>query len=83
MSKVDELRALNEMLDVCYADLNKLLKNDHPPSNHLQMITKERQTIDDIEYLIADVKAEIAGKELRKYMMNEFKITYGMKQVHI
>ena len=83
MSKVHELRALVEILDVCYTDLHDLLMTDHPPSDHLEKIAKERQTIEDIEYLIADVKAEIACKELHKYMMNEYTMTKSMKRLSV
>jgi len=75
MSKVLELRALLEILDICYKDLHGLLMSDHPPPNAMELISKERQTIDDIEYLIADVKAEIACKEIHKYIRNSYAMT--------
>ena len=83
MSKVHELRALIEILDVCYIDLNELLMTDHPPADHLEKIAKERQTIEDIEYLIAEVKAEIACKELHKYLMNEYTMTHQMNRLSV
>jgi hypothetical protein len=83
MSKVHELRALLEILDVCYTELNELLMTDHPLADHLEKIAKERQTIEDIEYLIADVKAEIACKELHKYLMNEYAITSQMNRLSV
>ena len=81
MSHAHELRSLIEILDVCYTDLHCLLMTDHPPPDHLERIDKERQTIEDIENLIADVKAEIACKELHKYMMNEYTLTQQLKYV--
>lgn len=83
MSKVHELRALLEILDVCYTDLNELLMTDHPLVDHLEKIDKERQTIEDIEYLIADVKAEIACKELHEYMMKEYSMVHQMNRIRI
>ena len=83
MSNAHELRSLIEILDVCYTDLHCLLMTDHPPPDHLERIAKERQTIEEIEYLIADVKAEIACKELHKYMINEYTMTQQMKYVRI
>jgi hypothetical protein len=78
MSNVHELRALIDILDVCYTALHDLLMTDHPPPDHLEKIAKERQTIEDIEYLIADVKAEIARKKLHKYTM-----THQMNQLSV
>jgi hypothetical protein len=83
MSKVRELCALLEILDTCYADLNELLMCDHPPPDMTELIAKERQTIHDVEYLIADVKAEIACKELHKYLMNEYAITSQMNRLSV
>ena len=83
MSKVHELRALIEILDVCYTELHELLMCDHPPADHIEKITKERQTIEDIEYLIADVKAEIACKELHKYMMKEYAMVHSMNRLSV
>ena len=56
MSHAHELRSLIEILDVCYTDLHCLLMTDHPPPDHLERIAKERQTIEEIEYLIADAE---------------------------
>lgn len=83
MSKVHELRALIEILDVCYTELHELLMTDHPPADHLEKISKDRQIIEDIEYLIADVKAEIACKEIHKYMMNEYTMTHQMNRLSV
>ena len=48
-----------------------------------ELIAKEKKTIEDIEYLIADVKAEIACKELRKYLMNEYSMVHQMNRLHV
>ena len=56
---------------------------DHPPDNVSELIAKEKKTIEDIEYLIADVKAEIACKELRKYLMNEYSMVHQMNRLHV
>jgi len=80
---IHELGALFEILEVCKGDLENLLRCDHPPSDLLMRIDKERSTIKDIEYLIVDLKAQIACKELHKYMIDEFKMTQDMMRVHI
>ena len=80
---IHELGALFEILDVCKHDLVKLLRCDHPPSDLLARIDKERGTIQDIEYLIVDLRAQIAAKELHKYILDEFKMTQEMMRVHI
>jgi len=72
MSHAHELRSLLEILGICYKDLHGLLMCDHPPPNAMELISKERQTIHDIEHLIADVKAEIACHELRKYISTTY-----------
>ena len=78
-----ELRALYEILDVAYTDLQALLMADHPPVDYLARISKERKTIEDIEYLAADLKAEIACKELHKYIMDQYVPLEGMARVRI
>ena len=78
---IQELNALFEILDVCKEDLDKLLRCDHPPSDLLARIDRERSTMEDIKYLIADLKAQIACKELRKYMMNEYAMVHRMKRM--
>lgn len=83
MSHAHELRSLLEILDVCYADLDHLLLCDHPPENVSELIAKEKKTIEDIEYLIADVKAEIACKELHKYMMKEYSMVHQMNRLRV
>lgn len=70
-SMVHELRSLYEILDVSYSDLHELLMSDHPPPDYLEKIDRERETIDEIESLIVDVKSEIACRELRKYILEE------------
>jgi len=80
---IHELGALFEILDVCKHDLVELLRCDHPPSDLLARIDKERSTIKDVEYLIVDLKAQIACKELHKYILDEFKMTQDMMRVHI
>jgi hypothetical protein len=76
MSHSHELRSLLEILDICYKDLHRLLMCDHPPPNAMELISKEREAIHDIEHLIADVKAEIACKELRKYISKTYTMFY-------
>lgn len=69
---IKELGALFEILEVCKDDLKNLLMLDHPPTDLLERIDRERSTMDDIKYLITDLKAQIACKELHTYVMDEF-----------
>lgn len=78
---IQELNALFEILDVCKEDLKTLLTLDHPPVDLLARIDRERSTMADIEYLIADLKAQIACKELHKYMMNEYTMVHQMNRL--
>jgi hypothetical protein len=80
---IQELNALFEILDVCKGDLKTLLTLDHPPMDLLDRIDQERSTMQDIEYLIADLKAQIACKELHKYMMNEYTMVHQMNRLHV
>lgn len=80
---IQELNALFEILDVCKGDLKTLLTLDHPPMDLLDRIDRERSTMGDIEYLIADLKAQIACKELHKYMMNEYTMVHQMNRLHV
>lgn len=75
---IEELGALFEILETCKEDLKKLLMCDHPPADLLERIDRERGTMEDIKYLIADLKAQIACKELHTYMMNEYAMTRQM-----
>ena len=78
---IQELDALFEILDVCKEDLKTLLTLDHPPVDLLARLDRERSTMADIEYLIADLKAQIACKELHKYMMNEYTMVHQMNRL--
>lgn len=78
-----ELNALFEILAVCKNDLYILLTQDHPPADLLERIEHERSTMDDIEYLITDLKAQMACKEIHKYMMDEYTMTHQMHRMHI
>ena len=78
-----ELHALYEILDVARADLQRLLTADHPPADYLAKIATERKTIEDIEYLVADLEAQIASKDLHKYIMDQHVLCAAMSRVHI
>jgi hypothetical protein len=80
---IKELNALFEILDVCKEDLKTLLALDHPPADLLERIDRERSTMQDIKYLIADLKAQIAAKELHKYMMNEYTMIHQMNRLRV
>jgi hypothetical protein len=83
MDQQHELRSFLEILDVCKADLHKLLTCDHPPHNSAKLIAKERQNISDIEYLVADIKAQIASKKIYKQMMTEYSMVHSMNRFKI
>ena len=80
---IHELGALFEILDVCKHDLEKLLRCDHPPSDLLARIDKERATIQDIEYLIVDLRAQVAAQELHKHLMREYARVHTMNRMSI
>tara|TARA_B100000768_G_C11271449_1_gene373660 strand:- start:37 stop:291 length:255 start_codon:yes stop_codon:yes gene_type:complete len=82
-SSVAELNALFEILDVCKNDLHVLLTQDHPPADLLKRIEQERSTMDDIEYLITDLKAQMACKEIHRYMMDEYSMMHQMKRMRV
>ena len=79
----DELRALFEILEVCEKDLKELLMRDHSPADLLERIDKDRQTIDDINYLIADLKAQIAARQLHKAAMREYSMIHSMNRLSV
>lgn len=79
----DELRALFEILEVCEKDLKELLTRDHSPADLLERIDKDRQTIDDINYLIADMKAQIAARQLHKIAMREYSMVHSMSRLSV
>jgi hypothetical protein len=83
MALNSELNALFEILAVCKNDLYILLTQDHPPTDLLDRIEHERSTMDDIEYLITDLKAQMACKEIHKYMMDEYTMTHQMHRMRI
>tara|TARA_B110000971_G_scaffold203036_1_gene223254 strand:- start:14 stop:268 length:255 start_codon:yes stop_codon:yes gene_type:complete len=80
---IQELNALFEILEVCKNDLKALLMQDHPPEDLLERIDYENSTMEDIKYLIADLKAQIAAKELHVYMMSEYTMIRQMKRMTV
>lgn len=80
---IQELNALFEILDVCKEDLKTLLRLDHPPADLLERIDRERSTVADIEYLIVDVQAQIACKELHQHLMREYSMVHKMNLMKI
>jgi hypothetical protein len=78
-----ELQGLTEILAVSYTDLRRLLTCDHPPPNVHGLILKEKKTIEVVKYLITDISAQMACKELHKYKMNEYTVTQWKARMSI
>ena len=64
-AKAHELQALVEILEIAKLDLHRLLIADHAPFDISYKIAKERKTIADIEFLIQDIRVELALKDLK------------------
>ena len=59
-----ELQAFREVLDIAREDLNLLLTCTHLPEDGIALITRERRTVADLEWLVYDVSSKIAMREL-------------------
>ena len=67
-----ELEALLEIKQISEQDLRRYLTADHPPSDFHDLINKEMKVIGDINYLIFDLRAQIAGAEIYRYIKREY-----------
>jgi len=59
-----ELQAFREVLDIAREDLRKLLTCTHLPEDGIALITRERRTVADLEWLVYDASSKIAMREL-------------------
>jgi len=59
-----ELQAFREVLDIAREDLNLLLTCTHLPEDGIALITRERRTVADLEWLVYDASSKIAMREL-------------------
>lgn len=55
-----ELRAYYEILEITENEITDLLWGDHPPQNIYATIAQKSTVVDDIKWLIRDIKVQIA-----------------------
>ena len=82
-TKVHELQALVEILEIAKLDLHRLLIADHVPFDISDKIAKERKTIADIEYLIHDIQVELALKDLKREYMQTYSLVNSINVLTI
>lgn len=70
-TKVHELQALVEILDIAKLHLHRLLN------------AKERKTIADIEFLIHDIRVELALKDLKREYMQTYSLVNSMNTLTV
>ena len=78
-----ELRDLIDVAELCYVELQELLSCDHPPVDYLEKISKTRETLADIEWLIADIKAKIATRKIYNDMKKEYTMVHAMNRLSV
>lgn len=78
-----EVQALLEVKELSRQELYELLMSDHPPSDSAEKISQLRSFIADIEYLIVDVQAQIASREVHQYIMREYAMVHSMNRMAI
>lgn len=78
-----EVQALLEIKDVSEQELRGYLMADHPASDIHEKIPQLRGVIADIEYLIADVQAQIASRKLHQHLMREYAMVHSMNLMSI
>jgi len=61
---VQELEALEEVLNIARGDLRTLLTCDHPPPEADILIDRERAVIADLEWLVYDARSKIVMRAL-------------------
>ena len=82
-SQDHELRSLIEVAELCDIELKELLSCDHPPADYLEKISKTRETLADIEWLIADIKAQIATRKIYADMKKEYTMVHAMNRLSV
>ena len=78
-----ELEALLEIKRISESDLRRYLTMDHPPRDIHTLISKERQVISDIDFLIFDIQSQIAASEMFAYIQKEYDILKQISQLNI
>ena len=82
-TKVHELQALVEILEIAKLDLHRLLIADHVPFDISDKIAKERKTIADIEFLIHDIQVDLALKDLKREYMQTYSLANSMNTLTV
>lgn len=78
-----EVQALFEVRELSQQELRGYLMTDHPPCDVHDKIAELRSVITDIEYLIADVQAQIASREVHARLMREYAMLHSMNRMSI
>jgi hypothetical protein len=78
-----ELRSLIDVAELCNIELKELLSCDHPPVDYIEKISKTRETLADIEWLIADIKAKIATRKIYNDMKKEYTMVHAMNRLSV
>lgn len=78
-----EVKALLEVRDVSQQELRGYLMADHPADDINDKISQLRCVIADIEYLIVDVQAQIASRELHQHFMREYAVVHSLNLMKI
>jgi hypothetical protein len=82
-TKVHELQALVEILEIAKLDLHRLLIADHVPFDTSDKIAKERKTIADIEFLIHNIQVDLVLKDLKREYMQTYSLANSMNTLTI
>ena len=78
-----EVQSLFEVKEKTQEELRGYLTFDHPPCDVHDKIAQLRSLLADIDYLIADVQAQIASCELNKCIMREYAMVHSMNRMSI
>ena len=76
-------QALVEILEIAKLDLHRLLIADHVPFDISNKIAKERKTIADIEFLIHDIRVDLALKDLKREYMQTYSLVNSMNTLTV
>lgn len=78
-----EVQALIEVKDLSQQELRGYLTADHPAGDINEKIYELRGVIADIEYLIVDIQAQIASRELHRHLMREYAMVHSLNLLKI
>ena len=82
-TKIHKPQALVEILEIAKLDLHRLLIADHAPFDISNKIAKERKTIADIEFLIHDIRVDLALKDLKREYMQTYSLVNSMNTLTV